>query len=99
MAGVEALGVVGWVAWAMSADTQAEAEKGPSQLVDGPAPGRVGPPDETRQQFAIFDIAEVAHQLDESNNALAALAAAIAVGHLLAAGARAGPPGGSPSGE
>jgi hypothetical protein len=39
--------------------------------------------------FAVFDIAEVAHQLDESNNALAALALTVAVGHLLA-GAGAG---------
>lgn len=36
--------------------------------------------------FALFDVAEVVHQLDESKNGLAVLAAAIAVGHAVAAG-------------
>lgn len=36
--------------------------------------------------FALFDIAEVVHQLDESKNGLAMLAASIALGHGLAAG-------------
>ena len=31
--------------------------------------------------FAVFDIAEVAHQLDESRRALAALAVGVALGH------------------
>jgi hypothetical protein len=35
--------------------------------------------------FAVFDIAEVSHQLDEDSNGLAALAAAIAIGHAAAA--------------
>lgn len=34
--------------------------------------------------FAALDVAEVAHQLDESRNGLAALAITIAVGHALA---------------
>lgn len=36
--------------------------------------------------FAVFDIAEVVHQLDESKNGLAVLAAVVAVGHAGAAG-------------
>ena len=35
--------------------------------------------------FALFDIAEVAHQLDESRTGLAVLAGVIAVGHAAAA--------------
>jgi hypothetical protein len=35
--------------------------------------------------FAVFDVAEVAHQLDESRNGLAVLAGVIAAGHLAAA--------------
>lgn len=35
--------------------------------------------------FAALDLAEVAHQLDESSTGLAALAAAIAIGHAAAA--------------
>jgi len=35
--------------------------------------------------FAVFDIAEVAHQVDESNTGLVVLATVIAVGHLAAA--------------
>ena len=36
--------------------------------------------------FAVFDVDEVRHQLDESENGLALLAAAVAVGHVLTAG-------------
>lgn len=36
--------------------------------------------------FAVFDVAEVAHQLDVSRSGLALLAAAIAFGHVAAAG-------------
>ena len=35
--------------------------------------------------FAVLDIAEVSHQLDEDNNGLATLAVAIAIGHGVAA--------------
>jgi hypothetical protein len=35
--------------------------------------------------FAVFDVAEIAHQLDESRNGLAVLAGVIAAGHLAAA--------------
>lgn len=35
--------------------------------------------------FAVLDIAEVSHLLDEDNNSLAALAVAIAIGHAVAA--------------
>jgi hypothetical protein len=35
--------------------------------------------------FALFDVAEIAHQLDESRNGLAVLAGVIAAGHLAAA--------------
>ena len=37
--------------------------------------------------FAVFDVAEVARQLDESRSGGAALAAVVAAGHLAAAGA------------
>ena len=37
--------------------------------------------------FAVLDIAEIAHQADESNTGLAVLAGAIAAGHLAAAAA------------
>jgi hypothetical protein len=37
--------------------------------------------------FTVFDIAEVLHQLDESRTGYAVLAAVIAAGHVLAAGA------------
>jgi hypothetical protein len=47
--------------------------------------------------FAAFDGAEVAHQLDESKNGLAALAVVIAVGHLAAAVAAARAAWGEPS--
>jgi hypothetical protein len=37
--------------------------------------------------FAVFDVAEVAHQVDESQTGLAVLAAVIAAGHIAAAAA------------
>lgn len=36
--------------------------------------------------FAVFDVDEVRHQLDESEDGLALLAASVAIGHLLTAG-------------
>ena len=36
--------------------------------------------------FAVFDLAEIAHQLDEDNTGLVVLAAAVAVLHATAAG-------------
>lgn len=37
--------------------------------------------------FAVFDVAELAHQLDESRSGIAMLAGLVALGHLAAAGA------------